>query len=118
MKAAIEQNTIGSTNMAFDMDNYQYLVKRFKKDTANQMYLLLGLSGEVGELHSKAAKHIRDETPEDKEALKAELGDVLWFVAMLADTWGFDLGEVAQSNYTKLKDRFERNVIGGSGDNR
>ena len=44
--------------MAFDMDNYQYLVKRFKKDTANQMYLLLGLSGEVGELHSKAAKCI------------------------------------------------------------
>ena len=89
--------------MAFDMDNYQYLVKQFKKETANQMYLLLGLSGEVGELHSKAAKCIRDETPEDKEALKAELGDVLWFVAMLADTWDFDLGEVAMDNYLKLK---------------
>ena len=104
--------------MAFDMDNYQYLVKQFKKKTANQMYLLLGLSGEVGELHSKAAKCIRDETEVDAEALKAELGDVLWFVAMLADVWGMDLGDVAQYNYTKLKDRFERNVIGGSGDNR
>ena len=104
--------------MAFDMGNYQYLVKQFKKETANRMYLLLGLSGEVGELHSKAAKQIRDETPEDLEALKAELGDILWFVAMLADVWGFDLGDVAESNYRKLKSRMERNVIGGSGDNR
>lgn len=101
-----------------DMNNYQYLIKQFKKDTANQMYLLLGLSGEVGELHSKAAKHIRDETPEDRDALQAELGDILWFVAMLADTWGFDLGNVAESNYRKLKSRMERGVIGGSGDNR
>ena len=61
--------------MAFDMGNYQYLVKQFKKETANRMYLLLGLSGEVGELHSKAAKQIRDETPEDLEALKvAQVG--------------------------------------------
>ena len=104
--------------MAFDMGNYQYLVKQFKKETANQMYLLLGLSGEVGELHSKAAKHIRDETPEDREALKAELGDVLWFVAMLADVWGFDLGDEAMDNYLKLKSRMERGVISGSGDNR
>lgn len=104
--------------MNFDMTNYQYIVKQFKKPTANQVYLLLGLSGEVGELHSKAAKHIRDETPEDREALKDELGDVLWFVAMLADIWGFELGEVAERNYLKLKDRAERNVIGGSGDNR
>ena len=104
--------------MAFDMDNYQYVVKKFKKETANQMYLLLGLSGEVGELHSKAAKCIRDETEVDSEALKAELGDILWFVAMLADVWGFELGDVAEANYLKLKSRFERNVIGGSGDNR
>ena len=101
-----------------DMNNYQYLIKQFKKETANQMYLLLGLSGEVGELHSKAAKCIRDETEVDSDALKAELGDVLWFVAMLADIWGFDLGDVAISNYEKLKSRFERGTISGSGDNR
>lgn len=101
-----------------NMSNYQYIVKQFKKETANQMYLLLGLSGEVGELHSKVAKGIRDETMVEPNALKAELGDILWFVAMLADTWNFDLDDVANSNYLKLKDRFERNVIGGSGDNR
>lgn len=101
-----------------NLSNYQYMAKLFKKETANQTYLLLGLSGEVGELHSKAAKHIRDETPEDLDALKAELGDILWFVAMLADTWGFDLDDVAMSNYLKLKSRFERGTIGGSGDNR
>lgn len=101
-----------------DMNQYQDMIGKFKKDTANEMYLLLGLSGEVGELHSKVAKNIRDQTPRDRDGLMAELGDILWFVAMIADAWEMDLEDVAFTNWKKLYDRFERNVIGGSGDNR
>lgn len=101
-----------------DFNQYQDAIGKFKKDTANEMYLLLGLSGEVGELHSKVAKNIRDNTPRDSEALMAELGDILWFVAMLADAWEWDLYDVALNNWKKLHDRFNRDVIGGSGDAR
>ncbi|NCV03716.1 MAG: hypothetical protein EBV46_04600, partial [Burkholderiaceae bacterium] len=47
-----------------------------------------------------------------------ELGDVLWYCAMIADELNITLGYAAERNISKLEDRQNRNVIGGSGDNR
>ena len=55
---------------------------------------------------------------EFKEGLKAELGDILWFVAGIAEVMGWDLSEVAQENIAKLASRKKRGVIDGNGDNR
>lgn len=52
------------------------------------------------------------------ENLKKELGDVLWYVAMLADIIEVRLEDVASTNLSKLKDRQSRGVLTGSGDNR
>lgn len=99
----------------------------------NYVYMAEGLVGEVGEFFSKVAKGIRKEElgiwenhiqfnrekyTEIKEGLKGELGDILWFVAGLADHLGFTLEEVAEYNLAKLASRKERNVIVGDGDNR
>ena len=81
-------------------------------------YLIAGLAGEVGELASLFAKHWRDDGPLTRDNLEAELGDVLWFVAMLADEIGCDLSDVAQNNLNKLADRANRGKLKGSGDNR
>jgi NTP pyrophosphatase (non-canonical NTP hydrolase) len=59
-----------------------------------------------------------DIAPEDLRALALELGDVLWYVSVLAGELGFDLQEVAKMNLQKLRDRRERGVLQGSGDNR
>lgn len=53
-----------------------------------------------------------------KEKLLYEIGDVLWYIAMIADQLETPLVEVAQRNINKLADRKVRNVIIGSGDNR
>jgi len=53
-----------------------------------------------------------------KDKLVSELGDVLWYVAMIADLLEVRLEEVANRNLAKLADRKTRNVITGSGDNR
>lgn len=84
-------------------------------------YLGLGL-GEAGEVQGKIKKVIRDDlgivTYEKKEEILAELGDVLWYVARIADELHVPLSEVAESNLRKLKSRHDRGVITGSGDNR
>ena len=81
-------------------------------------YLIAGLAGEVGEVSSIFAKHWRDDGPLTRDNLEAELGDVLWFVAMLAHELGYDLSDVAQNNLDKLADRANRGKLKGNGDDR
>lgn len=85
------------------------------------IYTALGL-GEAGEVQGKVKKIIRDYggviKPEMKEAIIDELSDVLWYVAALCTEMKVNLDDVAVRNLVKLFDRQERNVIGGSGDNR
>jgi NTP pyrophosphatase (non-canonical NTP hydrolase) len=87
---------------------------------SNLTYPALGLCGEAGEAAEKVKKTIRDDggilTEERREALAAELGDVLWYVAQLATEAGLDLDEVAEGNLEKLLSRRERAVLQGSGD--
>ena len=86
-------------------------------DKADQ-YLIAGLAGEVGELASIFAKHWRGDGDLNHDHATAELGDVLWFVAMLAKELGYDLSDVAQNNLNKLADRANRGKLKGNGDNR
>ena len=55
---------------------------------------------------------------EDLDAIKKELGDVLWYVAMVARELDLSLEDVAQANLDKLASRKERGVLSGNGDNR
>jgi len=94
----------------------------FPKEKALE-YLTLGLTGEAGEIANKVKKLIRDgadvEGYNDKLVQIAnELGDVLWYCAMLANELDANMGEIMESNLNKLADRKNRGVIGGSGDNR
>lgn len=104
------------------------------ESSANISYMLLNLTGEVGEFASKIAKAIRKKqaTIGDsklflrhdydgimlKEELKKEAGDILWQISGLCEVMGWSLEEVAQANLDKLASRQQRNVIVGDGDNR
>ena len=85
-------------------------------------YPALGLTSEAGEVAGKVKKIIRDHdsvlTRELRDDLASEVGDVLWYVAVLAGHLGFDLSDVADLNIRKLQDRQARGVLGGSGDDR
>lgn len=102
----------------------------------NFAYMFINLVGELGEMASKVAKLIRkeeasvihdkiyitvatpQETQETREALKGELGDILWQLSGLCHTFGLSLEDVAQYNLDKLASRHRRGVIDGNGDNR
>ena len=86
------------------------------------MHRVLGLVGEAGEIAEKVKKLIRDQQSDisllDKEDMAKELGDVLWYIATLADYLDIPLETIAQMNVDKLAKRKQSGKIGGSGDNR
>ena len=90
----------------------------------NLIYPTLGLAGEAAEIANKIKKPIRKQgykaifTEEQKRELAKEVGDVLWYVAVLCNELGYTMEEVAQMNINKLLDRQKRGVIEGDGDNR
>jgi len=113
-------NVYTPADTAMTFTEYQALAKTtaIYPENAKVVYPVLGLCGETGEIAEKIKKHIRDGRELDKEDLKKELGDVLWYLSALAGDLGINLEDVALTNYLKLKSRKERNVISGSGDNR
>lgn len=66
----------------------------------------LGLSGEVGELNDMLKKWIFHEKQLDVEHLKREIGDIYWYLALMCDSFGFNLDEIMQINVDKLKVRY------------
>ena len=99
-------------------NQYQIEAKKTAIFPANKAleYLSLGLVGEAGEVANKVKKIIRDKKIEGD--LRGEIGDVLWYCAMLADYLDVDLGTIMENNIIKLHSRKSRGVLGGSGDNR
>jgi NTP pyrophosphatase (non-canonical NTP hydrolase) len=86
------------------------------------IYPTLGLVNEAGEVAGKIKKVFRDKggeiSAETREALRAELGDVLWYLAQVATELNLSFDEIAEYNIAKLYDRLERGKIRGDGDYR
>lgn len=90
------------------------------------LYPALKLNGEAGEVAEKVGKlwrnkglwRTKDYPEEDRLAIKKELGDVLWYVAVCANELGLSLEEVAVGNNEKLADRAARGTIKSEGDDR
>lgn len=86
------------------------------------VYPTLGLVNEAGEVAGKIKKIFRDKAgvidDADRDALKHELGDVLWYLTQICTNLGLTLEEVAEANLDKLFDRLERGKIQGDGDKR
>ena len=106
-------------------DDYQRAALRTAraKDAPDEfLHLVLGLVGEAGEIAEKVKKLVRDQDGDvarlDRDDMAAELGDVLWYTAVLADFLGLSLDDIARRNVDKLADRQRRAVLGGSGDHR
>lgn len=112
-------------NRDMNLNEYQQkalLTARSKDDKDEFLHLVLGLVGEAGEIAEKAKKIVRDQNSDfskfDTDDLKKELGDVLWYIAVLANYFDISLDDVGQKNIAKLASRLERGKISGSGDNR
>ena len=86
------------------------------------VYPTLGLANEAGEVAGKIKKIFRDKGgvigDADRQALKYELGDVLWYLTQICTELDLTLEEVAAANLEKLLSRQARGQIRGEGDER
>lgn len=104
-------------------EDYQKKALATLLPSANNIpYVALGLTNEAGEVAGKIKKWIRDDEGDikklDKLAIADELGDTLWYLALMAHLLGIDLADVAQGNIDKLANRKVRGKLTGSGDSR
>jgi NTP pyrophosphatase (non-canonical NTP hydrolase) len=106
------------------INEYQKVAHDFAK-YEDELYPVLGLAEEAGEVAGKVAKYLRktgrlnwDCDAALSAAVKKELGDVCWMVAEVATVYGLKLEDVMRENIAKLTDRKARGVIVGEGDNR
>ena len=107
-----------------DLDMYQKVALTTAIYPREQaiIYPTLGLTGEAGEVANKVKKIIRDGSNSKDEKLvseiKAEIGDCLWYIAVLANDFDIKLSDIASTNLEKLANRKKNNTIHGSGDTR
>lgn len=107
---------------ALSTDSYNGAAKSYEVTDLAFINKVLGLVGESGEVADKIKKIHRNNggvmSPDEKQEVIKELGDVLWYLALLAHYLGVDLESVAKLNIDKLADRKARGVIKSKGDNR
>ena len=105
-----------------EFNEYQKLARSTAvyPEESKVIYPALGLCGEAGEVAEKIKKTIRGDRPLEEVIgnIADELGDVLWYLAILADDLGVELEDVAKWNVDKLQRRMKSNKIKGDGDNR
>ena len=107
-----------------DLDMYQKVALTTAIYPREQaiIYPTLGLTGEAGEVANKVKKIIRDGSDKNDDSLvseiKSEIGDCLWYIAVLASDFNIKLSDIASSNLEKLEKRKQKGTIHGSGDDR
>ena len=114
--------------MTTNINDFQYAINQIinkvasyeEKNNKEKLTInALALVGEAGEIANKFKKILRgDEIVDPYGDIAKEAGDVLWYLAGLAEVLGVNLEDIAQNNLDKLADRKRRGAIEGFGDDR
>lgn len=97
---------------SLSLNDFTAFKERLKDDSINKLlHAGIGLSGEAGELVDTIKKHLFYGKELDKENLKEELGDIMFFVAMACNSLGVTMEEVLSMNVKKLTIRYNQGVF-------
>lgn len=92
-----------------DREDQGYIIFNKDTNTATKGRFIngaLGLAGECGEVVDIIKKHTQFNKPLDIDHLKEELGDILWYMAIILHNIDSDFEEIMQLNVNKLNRRF------------
>lgn len=90
----------------FTFEDYQIAAVGTLGPDRDARSLALGVGGEAGEVMEIIKKGFRPGKTIDVDHLHEEIGDVLWYLAVLADTYDLDLEDIAIANIEKLEERY------------
>ena len=103
---AMRTNDGNATNRLLNLTLSDTTENGIREDTGTILNACLGLSGEVGEFNDMIKKWIFHEKDLDEEHLKKELGDIMWYIAMMCHAFRWNLDEIMEMNINKLKARY------------
>lgn len=95
-----------------DLNDYQSLAlrtaanKTVEDDDKRLLLWTVAWAGEVGEFCNMLKKKVGHGHDFTEEQLGDEIGDVLWYLAVIADELGLSLDQIAEQNIEKLKRRY------------
>lgn len=94
--------------MEFTEYQYKAMFTKGKHESKQDAVMegVLGLIGESGELIDHFKKWIYHGHKLDINYVSTEMGDILWYLALLADTLGLELRDIARDNILKLAKRY------------
>lgn len=74
-------------------------------------YLAMGMIKEIGEISELFGESILEYSFLYSDKVKEKLGDTLWYLAEISETYGLDLETIARKNIEKTKARYNKNGI-------
>lgn len=101
-----------------NLNDYQLEALRTAPDQGQRgtrIVAALGLAGEVGEFVEMVKKEAFHGKPLDVDAAGKELGDVLWYLSLAAESLGLKLSAIAAGNIGKLRARYPDGFVHGGG---
>jgi len=108
LELGAQSNESNKYKKVSDLDLYQKVALTTAIYPREQaiIYPTLGLTGEAGEVANKVKKIIRDGSNKNDDSMvseiKSEIGDCLWYIAVLADDIGCKLSDIGNINLIKL----------------
>lgn len=104
MKSTDYQNLAMNTDLK---DKYEPMIERLSdKRVARLLHGALGLCTEAGEIQDALKRKVMYGKELDLTNIKEEVGDLLWYCALILDEVGSSFEEVMEMNIAKLKKRY------------
>ncbi len=93
-----------------NFDTYQKACLRTANtDLSPDLFLAtlgLGIGGEGGEIEDTIKKVVGHDHQMGYHKMREELGDLLWYIAAIANVYGIPLADIAERNIVKLRHRY------------
>lgn len=106
VKMAMQFNDGKSTDRMLHLVEFLKGIEGSSIDLGGAFHAALGMAGETGEVLDLIKKWTFHEKELDTVHLERELGDVMWYVALMCESFGFDFEKILQMNYDKLSARY------------